>query len=77
MIITTPASAAKVTCKGKDECAKLQEICRNNNGKMEMWTNNITPAIWGECNTFRVGGPDTQIEASNDIGSAESIGEVN
>jgi hypothetical protein len=45
MIITTPASAAKVTCKGKDECAKLQEICRNNNGKMEMWTNNITPGI--------------------------------
>lgn len=42
-----------------------------------MWTNNITPGIWGECNTFTVGGPDTPIEASNDIGSAESIGGVN
>lgn len=72
IVVSTPASAAKMVCKGKEECAKLQEICRNNNGKMEMWTNNISPGLWGECNTFTVGGPDTPV--SDVLGSADLIG---
>lgn len=30
-----------------------------------MWTNNITPGIWGECNTFTVGGPSKSITSMN------------
>jgi hypothetical protein len=30
-----------------------------------MWTNNITPGVWGECNTFTVGGPGKSIISMN------------